>query len=323
LAGSGSVVWWTSPRHCSSSNNPLMERAAYDPRQMHSRTFRLRGPLNLRLTLAPLCRGRGDPTMRLAPDGVWRATRTPDGPGTEHLVVRDRDVTVRAWGPGAEWLVDAAPALVGEHDDDSSFEAHHPVVADASRRLPGLRLCRAQAVVEVLVPTVLEQKVIGKEARRSYAALVRAVSEPAPGPASLFLPPDPKVVAGTPSWAFHRWGVERKRADTVRRACTVASRLEEDARRLTAVPGIGPWTAAEVSRLAHGDPDAVSVGDYHLPHLVTWALAGEPRGDDARMLELLEPYRGHRGRVQRLLEASGIGAPRYGPRLPLQRIATL
>lgn len=290
---------------------------------MRERTFRTGRPLNLRLTLAPLCRGRGDPTMRVGPDGVWRATRTPDGPGAEHLTVRDGTVVVRAWGPGAEWLLDHAPDLVGEHDDEAGFTAVHPVVADAHRRVPGLRLTRSHAVVETLVPTVLEQKVIGKEARRSYAAMVRAISEPAPGPASLYLPPDPKAVAATPSWAFHRWGVERKRADTVRRACTVARRLEEDAGRLTKLPGIGPWTAAEVARLALGDADAVSVGDFHLPHLVTWALAGESRGDDTRMLELLEPYRGHRGRVQRLLEVSGIGAPRYGPRLPLQRIASL
>ena len=69
---------------------------------------------------------------------------------------------------------------------------------------------------------------------------------------------------------------------------------------------------------ALGDPDAVSVGDFHLPNVVAFALAGEPRADDARMLELLEPWRGHRARVIRLLEASGIQAPKYGPRLSPQ-----
>jgi 3-methyladenine DNA glycosylase/8-oxoguanine DNA glycosylase len=86
------------------------------------------------------------------------------------------------------------------------------------------------------------------------------------------------------------------------------------AARLRAYPGIGPWTAAEVTLRALGDPDAVSVGDFHLPNVVAFALAGEPRGDDARMLELLEPWRGHRARVVRLLEASGIEAPKFGPR---------
>ncbi len=77
---------------------------------------------------------------------------------------------------------------------------------------------------------------------------------------------------------------------------------------------MGPWTAAETARAAFGDPDAVSIGDFHTPDLVGWALAGEPRGDDARMLELLEPYRGQRARLVRILELSGIVPPRYGPR---------
>ncbi|HVF73608.1 MAG TPA: hypothetical protein VM938_01060 [Acidimicrobiales bacterium] len=290
---------------------------------MRIRTFRPRFPVNLRLTLVPVRRGSADPTMRLGPDGAWRATRTPDGPGSEHVVAGGGEVTVRAWGPGADWLVEHAPALVGADDDDSSFVAHHPIVADLHRRLRGLRLPRTGAVVEALVPSILEQKVIGLEARRSYASLVRRLGEPAPGPVDLLVPPPPEAWAQAPSWTFHRCGVERKRADTVRVACSAARRLEEAPERMTALPGIGPWTAAEVAGVALGDPDAVSVGDYHLPNQVSWALAGEPRGDDARMLELLEPYRGHRGRVLRLLAAGGIGAPRYGPRLPLQRIARL
>ncbi len=98
-------------------------------------------------------------------------------------------------------------------------------------------------------------------------------------------------------------------------------RSNEDAYRLLlAIPGVGPWTAGEVGRAALGDPDAVSVGDYHLPSLVAWLLAGERRADDARMLELLEPYRGQRGRVIRLLEAAGTWPPRRGPRMPARSI---
>lgn len=289
---------------------------------MPIRRFRPPHPVNLRLTLGPLCRGRRDPTMLVRPDGVWRATRTPDGPATVHLAVGDGEVTAETWGPGADWALERTPALVGCEDDWSGFVPRHDVVADAWRRYRGLRLCRSGRVVEVLVPTVIEQKVVGQEARRSYASLVRALGERAPGPVALLLPPAPARVAGTPSWAFHPWGVERRRAETVRRACAAASRLEEDPRRLTVVPGIGPWTEAEVRRLALGDPDAVSVGDYHLPSLVSWALARIPRGDDALMLELLEPYRGHRGRVQRLLEVAGPHAPRFGPRMPLRELAS-
>ena len=94
-------------------------------------------------------------------------------------------------------------------------------------------------------------------------------------------------------------------------------------RLLTTLPGVGPWSAAEVSVVALGDRDVVSMGDYHLPHQVSWALAGEARGSEARMLELLEPYRGHRARVIRLLTLGGIQAPRLGPRMRLRRIAAI
>jgi 3-methyladenine DNA glycosylase/8-oxoguanine DNA glycosylase len=272
--------------------------------------------------------------MRILPGGdVWRATRTPAGPATLHLrsLPGDASVTLRSWGPGAEWAVDALPSMVGAADDEAGFTPGGGVVGGLHRRLRGLRIARSGAVMEALVASILEQKVVGLEAKRSWAALVRALGEPAPGPAGaagLRVPPSPAALAATPAWAFHRFGVERKRADTIRLACSYARRLEEttgmgpdDARRrLTALPGIGPWTAAEVALVALGDADAVSVGDYHLPNQVAWALAGEARADDARMLELLEPWAGHRGRVIRLIVVGSGAAPRFGPRMPLRSI---
>ena len=199
------------------------------------------------------------------------------------------------------------------------------------RRHPGVRVPRTEAVFEALVPSILEQKVIGLQARQAHRRLLIELGERAPGPLPIRLPPAPETVAATPYWTFHRWGVEQRRAQTISNAASHARRLEEtvamspeDAqRRLTALPGIGAWTAAEVAVVALGDPDAVSVGDFHLPHVVSWALAGEPRGTDERMLELLEPYRGRRARVIQLLELAGIAPPRRGPRLPLSRIAEM
>ena len=305
------------------------------------RTVRPVLPVDLRLTLFPLRRGRLDPSVRFEPAGVWRATRTPAGPATTHIRVSTAagTATMRAWGPGAELALEAFPALIGAGDDEAGFEAGAGLIGELHHRHRGLRIGRTGAVMEAVVPSILEQKVVGLEARRSYARLVRALGEPAPGPerpfergggpGELYVPPPARVLATTPSWVFHRANVERKRADTIRRACSYAARLEEtvdmapsDARRrLTALPGIGAWTAAEVAMVALGDADAVSVGDYHLPNQVSWALAGEPRGDDARMLELLEPWRGHRGRVLRLIGAGAGAAPRYGPRMPLRTIA--
>lgn len=280
-------------------------------------------PIDLPGTLLPLCRGAGDPTMRIGANEAWRAMRTLEGPATLHLRSEGRDVRAEAWGPGASSALRDAPALVGSEDDDSAFEPHHPVIAELWRRHRGVRITRAGGVLHVLVPTILEQKVTGLEARRAYRRMVLATGERAPGPGDLLLPPDPALLATTPYFAFHPWGVERRRAETVRAACTQAARLEEATRlpldqakaRVGRVPGVGAWTVAEVARRALGDPDAVSVGDFHLPNTVCWALAGEARGTDERMLELLEPYRGQRGRVQRLLEAGHITAPRFGPRV--------
>jgi 3-methyladenine DNA glycosylase/8-oxoguanine DNA glycosylase len=309
-------------------------------------TIRLRAPLDLRLTLAPLHRGGADPTMRVRADGVWRATRTPEGPATVHLAMAAArtEVRVRAWGPGAAWAVAAVPDLVGLGDDAAAagFRPGHPLVADAHRRHPGLRVCRSNAVLEVLVPTIIEQKVVSIDARQAYTRLAWLSGERAPGPAvgpavgpapSLLLPPDPAWLQRLPSWEYHRCNLERKRADTVRRACSYAHRLEEltamDAAaaepRLTVLPGIGPWSSAKVREAALGDPDAVAVGDYHLPNLVSWSLAGERRGTDERMLELLEPWAesGQRGRVVRLLTLGGSMPSRRAPRMPRQSIVAI
>jgi 3-methyladenine DNA glycosylase/8-oxoguanine DNA glycosylase len=294
-----------------------------------TRSVDVGAPLDLVLTLRPLLRGPGDPTMRLSPRSAVRATRTPDGPATMSLRVDGSVVTAEAWGPGAAHALDSVPALVGLHDTPSDFAPRHPLIRELARRRQGLRLGASGAVLEALVPAILEQKVTGLEAFRSFRALVLVHGEAAPGPFGLRLQPTAARLAALPYHAYHPLGVERRRADTIRYAASRAVRLEEFAglpgdearRRLESLPGVGPWTSAEVTARALGDPDAVSVGDFHLPNVVAWALAGEPRADDARMLELLEPFRGQRARVIRLLESSGIGAPRYGPRLAPRSIA--
>lgn len=285
------------------------------------------GVNDLGLTLAPVRHAGNDPSMRVAADGVWRATQTPHGPGTIHL---RPDGTSYAWGPGADWLQDRASAMRGGQDSLDGFDpTAHPVVARLARNLPLVRLTRTERVLDALVPAILEQKVPGIEARRAWAALVRHTGEPAPGPVPLHCTPTAERLLEVPAWRFHQFGVERKRAETIYRSAVVAHRLEEAVahgttvldERLRAIPGVGVWTSAEVRRVALGDPDAVSVGDYHLPHMVAWTLSGEPRADDDRMLELLTPFTGHRARVVRLIELGGRGAPRRGPRMTLRYIA--
>lgn len=293
------------------------------------RTIQLPFAVELGRSLRPLRLGKHDPTIVLRERLAGLALRTPDGPGTlraNHLGDR---IEVEAWGDGAEWLLEAAPGIVGCLDDRAGFEPKHPIVERLHREAPGLRLPRTGRVLSALIPAVLSQRVTGFEAKRSYRQLVERWGEPAPGPLGLVMPPRADLIAELAYYDLHVVGVEKKRADALKRVCARAATVEASAAggpvalraNLEGIPGVGPWTSAEVSRVALGDADAVSVGDFHLKHLVSWALAGEPRGTDDRMLELLEPYAGHRGRVCVLIESAGITAPKYGPRQRIEPTA--
>ncbi|MET1153730.1 3-methyladenine DNA glycosylase [Arthrobacter sp.] len=240
----------------------------------------------------------------------------------------------QAWGPGAEEALAGLPALLGAHDDWSGFDAPEfhaglPRLASVPRRRhPGLRLPATGRIIDGLVPVILEQKITTIEAHYSYKYLVRRHGRPAPGPApaGLTVPPTAQGWRRIPSWDWHRAGVDSKRSATIIRACSSAGALErlaslpagaELASKLCTIPGIGPWTAAETAQRTHGDPDSVSVGDFHLAAFVGYALTGR-KTDDAGMLELLEPWRGHRQRVVRMLVLSGFRKPTFGPRLAPQ-----
>jgi endonuclease III len=287
--------------------------------------------IDLAATFFPMRRGNGDPTTRIGHGEVWRASRTPCGPVTVRFAARDGGVHVRAWGDGSAWVIEQAADWLGLADGTEAFDPPDGVVRDAWRANRGLRIPRTGLVLEHLVPSILEQKVTGLEARRAYRRLTRALAEPAPGPpdTGLVLPPDPDRLARLPYYEMHPFGIEKRRADLIRSVCANASAIERSGpaadvqRRLLDVRGIGPWTVAEVSRLALGDADAVSVGDFHVPHMVAWALAREPRGTDERMLALLEPYRPFRGLAQLLLERAGARAPAFGPRMDVRAIERL
>ncbi|GAA0435051.1 DNA-3-methyladenine glycosylase 2 family protein [Streptomyces luteireticuli] len=299
---------------------------------MATRTWAPPGPYDLGRTLGVLARGPGDPAYQVAPDGaVWRAGRTPQGPGTVRIAVRDGRVCAEAWGPGGDWLLETLPALLGAGDDPTAFAPRHRLLHEAHRRHPGLRLARTGLVLESLIPAVLEQKVTADEAYRAWRLLLRRHGDPAPGPAGMprmRVMPDARTWALIPSWEWHRAGVDGKRSATIVRAARLAARVESAsaldpsraASLLCAVPGIGPWTAAETVQRSHGAADAVTVGDLHLPRTVGWALA-ETRGvDDAGMLSLLAPYEGQRHRACRLILLMSRGQPRRAPRLSVNDI---
>ncbi|OBG28607.1 DNA-3-methyladenine glycosylase [Mycobacterium sp. E3198] len=300
-----------------------------------ARTVTFPGAASFGHTLAPLRRGPRDPCFRMPGDGaIWRTSLLPTGPVTARITRAAANAAhCVAWGDGAEQFIDMLPAMLGADDDASNFVPRDPTVAAAHRRVPHLRLGRTGLVLEALIPAIIEQRVPGADAFRSWRLLVSKYGTPAPGPApdGMRVPPSAEAWRHIPSWEFHRANVDPGRAQAVvgcaRRASSLerlVSRSAEEARRaLTSLPGIGEWTAAETAQRAFGDADAVSVGDYHVPKMIGWTLLGRPV-DDAVMLDLLEPMRPHRHRVVRLLEASGLAyEPRRGARLPVQHISEL
>jgi 3-methyladenine DNA glycosylase/8-oxoguanine DNA glycosylase len=282
-------------------------------------------PVDVVSTLGTLVRGAGDPAHRIDGAGTfWKSAATPDGDATIAVGACDGVVTARAWGLGAGWFLDRVPALLGEHDDWSGLDlSAHPKLRDVQRQRPGMRLPSTGLVLDALVPAVLEQRVTGNESRRAWRLLVRWFGTPPPGPMpELRVPPPASVLLRIPTWDWHRMGVDGQRARTIRAAATVAHRLEECVAlestaalaRLRVVPGIGVWTAAETLQRACGDPDAISIGDYHIKDIVVHYFTGRARGDDDEMCALLAPWAGQRQRVVRLVELSGVGKPRFGPR---------
>ncbi len=273
-------------------------------------------------TLDALTVGRYDPTAGWRGPHWWRATYTPDGPGTLQLLDTSQGVAARTYGPGAHWLESMWPELLGVADRPEVTWVSHPVVDRARRRVPLPRFGRTRTPSHDLLPVILAQRVTAREAARQWRSLCRHLGEPAPGPhGDLLLPPEPQRLLRHPAWWYHKLGIESSRAEALRTVGRHAPRLDRrdpedpDGGRawLELLPGIGPWSSAHVAQISWGDPDAVIVGDFWLPHLVVRALSGRARGSDAEMLSLLAPWTGQRARVVRLLAAAGHRVERRGP----------
>lgn len=285
------------------------------------RTWPLDGPLDLEGTTMVGDLGRSNASARRLGKGeLAQAVWTPEGPATVHLRIVGAELEAQAWGEGRECLLGRVPAYVGLDDRAPRFGGRLGVFEG---RHPGLRCSRALDLFDVIAGHVIRQRVAWRDAVTTQAAILRVHGQVAPGPFEMKLPISPAQWRTLGASDLAAFGLERKRAGTLLGVAARAERIvgwaalgnEEFARRLELLPGIGPWTRAQVQAIGLGDPDVVPTGDYELPSMVSHALAGEPRGDDARMIELLEPWRGHRYRVIRLLHANGMTAPRFGPKV--------
>ena len=291
---------------------------------MDERRMPIEGPLDLRKTLRPL-------HGKFADDGWWLSARTPAGPGSMRISRTRADVIGTAWGEGSEWLLNRLGGISGLDDDPSTFNPDNQLIAELHRHNMGLRFGRTDLVFASLVVAICAQKVTGKEAGRAMRGLGRAFSHSAPGPNSqLRLPPDPQRMAEAPYWVYHELHLEKRRADVIRRVAASAEKIDALSEETPAVaegalrtfPGIAAWSIAETLASSHGDPDQVSVGDFHLKHIVVHHLTGKDRGTDEEMLALLEPFRPNRGRVARLLHTLG-HEPKFGPRMTPRDISRM
>jgi 3-methyladenine DNA glycosylase/8-oxoguanine DNA glycosylase len=263
----------------------------------------------------------GDPTLQVTKTGALRATRTPEGPATLHFsIAADGAIETRAFGDGAGWALAHARDTLGLDDIAPEWL---PAGARA------VRLPRTQRILELLVPIVLEQLVSGAEAGRTFANLVRHFSEPAPGPfPDLWLPLGAEQLLAIPAAAFPALGALARQGATLHELARRAKRIEEAAtmdaeaaeRRLRAFPGIGIWSARSAMLRGMGHADAVPLGDFHLPKIVAFHLTGVAEADDAHMLELLEPWRGQRGRMVMWIASAGRMPPRRGHRMALREV---
>lgn len=284
----------------------------------------IEGMLDLRRTLAPLHGRFGD-------DGWWLAARTPDGPASMRVSRTRTELVGDAWGPGSGWLLERLGPLGGLDDDPSRFVTDHPLVSRIHRQNQGWRYGKTGLVFDALIAAICGQKVTGREASMAMRGLYRRFGADAPGlTPGLRLPPDPEEMAAAPYWDFHELHLEKRRADVIKAVSTRQNQIDalagadvaEAASALARFGGIGPWTIAKTLEVSHGDPDQVAVGDFHLKHTVVHHLTGRDRGTDEEMVELLEPFRPHRGRVVRLLHTLG-HAPKFGPRSAPREIADM
>ena len=287
------------------------------------RTLAVPVPYDFFETTRLLRTGRRDPTVRRMSDGLWRTARTPDGPVTVRLTLQSDSLNAQAWGPGSRRALEDVPRWVGLHEAPWVLPAH-PVTDRLAREHRGLRGTDTRDVFEALVNIVLQQLVTWNEAALTWRQLCEGLGEPAPGPVDMLVYPSPRAIRAAGQSRLRSLGIGIKRARTLIDVARVAHRIQRAADMPTAeamallqhIPGIGPWSTAFAMGLRFARPEPLPLGDYHMPNTLAWALAGEPRADESRMLELLRPFEGNAFRVVRLVHAARIQAPRRGPRRP-------
>ncbi len=154
--------------------------------------------------------------------------------------------------------------------------APDPLLAAVVRRLPGLRVAGAFDGFELAVRAVLGQQVSVKSATTLAGRWARAFGAPIATPHAELstLAPSATRMCGVSAEEIAALGVVGNRARSLvalahaaaerRIVLGQAADVEEQVARLTALPGIGPWTAQYIAMRALRWPDAFPAEDLML-----------------------------------------------------------
>jgi 3-methyladenine DNA glycosylase/8-oxoguanine DNA glycosylase len=272
-------------------------------------------PVHFTRTFSMQRLGAYDPTADLSDDFFRKAFFYHGEPAAIEICRVGKALNVCAYGTRADELLSETIDGLSQDDRYFDFSTDDGGILRLHRLLPGLRLLRVPWLYDMTCSAILQQRIRTVDAMRDWRRIAKRWG--VPGPLGLWTFPPAEVLAHVPRFELEAMGVDAKRARALL-AFAKESRLvrfrvdrsfEEMRRLLLRVPGIGPWTAETVMGYGAGDTDAAIPGDLHLPRVVCYALAGEWDGCDERMMELLEPFRGHRFRIIRLLYASGLDVP--------------
>lgn len=216
--------------------------------------------------------------------GTVEITTGPPGAGYLRCALRLRDV--RDLGAAVQrcrrlFDLDADPVAV-----DGALGAD-PLLAPLVAATPGRRAPGHVDGSELAIRAVLGQQISVAGARTLATRLVTRYGQPLPGGpedglTAVFPTAETLADADPTEWPMPR---SRARALSALATALATGRLtldpgadrEETERRLLALPGIGPWTAAYVRMRALGDPDAFLPTDLGVRHgLAHLGAAGDP-----------------------------------------------
>ena len=280
------------------------------------------GPIDFLRSFALQNLGHYDPTASLDADCLQKVFATASGVCLVSLKRTADGVEISCDGADADAVQAELAAALQAADNGAGFTPTHPVLARIDREQPGLRLVRVPWLFDIACSAVLQQRVRATEAMSDWRHIAERFGSRHVSGRAVF--PSARELAAVPVWELERLGLDAQRARTLialareirMNPLHAAMTLPQLRGRLSRVPGVGPWTVEMVLGFGAGDADALPTGDLYLPHLVCYALAGENPGTDERMIELLEPYRGHRFRVARLLFGGKVEVPRVSAPRP-------